>query len=327
MGDFAIARTRALGLSWFVASWLLLACGSDDETPNDAGTGGTGGVTGTGGGAGTGGASGTGGSGTGGSGGGATGGSSGVGGTGGTAGSDGGLPGKPFEPEGITHENVGQGPIGLELVAYTLVPGSASAAASGELLAPGDPAWIVAVRNNSDKICNPGIAADFLDSDGNVLATTPATVLSGPMYTVRDDLPLTPCIEGLGTVNTAMGEITLGLTGLDVSQVAKIEYSFVGEVTVNGGRIVGVDIEDVVVTESAGQSRATGRLANGVPRPITDLGVALYAVDPAGRPYGVMTASADVRINPGESWDFQTLPFDGVVEDYVAYAAFDWFPL
>jgi hypothetical protein len=85
-----------------------------------------------------------------------------------------------------------------------------------------------------------------------------------------------------------------------------------------------VTIEAVTIEPAAGTSvRATGTVRNSGTGSISDPDVAVYAVDPAGRPYGDMTDIELITIPAGGSWTFQTLSFDGQVDEVVSYVAFD----
>jgi len=312
MENSGFGGVRTIALSGLLASVCLLACGSDDEAPGSSGPGGTGGAagsTGTGGSAATGGAAAAGGTG-------AVAGNGGTGATGGTsgaAGTGGGPPqGTPFVPEGITVEYVGQGSNeGLEIIAFTLLQ---------EYGSLGDPAWIVAVGNRGTEIvCIVDVPADFLDSAGTTLASTPgAGALNGTMY--ESFGTPTPC---LAPGDVGMAVVTLGLGSLDVSRVAKIEHGFIGNIDQNAIDLSGVVIESLNISSSGTRTSASGTVLNNGSSSIDDPEVAIYAVDPAGRPYGVMTDIELVTIPAGGSWDFETLPFDGEVRDTVEYVEYD----
>jgi hypothetical protein len=244
----------------------------------------------------------------------------GEGGDAGTAGSAGGGQGTAFEPEGIVRENAGDASSSLDLVAFTLVQASGSQAFSPEMPAAGEPAWYVAVYNGSAyTYCNVNVSADFLDGAGNVLATTTGTGdLSAPMHSPMTSITL-PC---LSSYDTGMGVATTGLAGLDVGQVAKIKYTVAGTQTSNPNKLYSVNVQNVTFAQSAGETRAKGQVLSMVPTPRYDPSVTIYAVDPAGRPYGVMKASATLTLSYGTPWDFETGPFLGDVQDFVGYVAY-----
>jgi hypothetical protein len=244
----------------------------------------------------------------------ASGGSGGTAAAGGTGGTGGAPQGQPFVPEGITVEYVGQGPSGgLEIIAFTLVQ---------EYGTLNSPAFIVAVRNTgTDPICYVDVPAAFLDGSGTELASTPGTgALSAPAYDSFGSP--SPC---LGTGDIGMGTITSGLSSLDVSQVTKIEHGFIGNIDPDATKISAVTIENVTIeTTAVGTSvRATGTVRNGTTGSISDPDVAVFAVDPAGRPYAEMTDIELTTIAAGGSWTFQTLTYDGEVNEVVSYVAFD----
>jgi hypothetical protein len=328
MEGFEVVRRGACLLTPCLTLALSLACGSEDG-PAQQNPGGSAGSSGTAGAA-TGGSAGSAGdNATGGFGGSAgspsddgSAGSAGSADSGTDAGSDGAFGsdggdanagGKRFVPEGITTEYVGQGPSGgLEVVAFTLLQ---------EYGSPGDPAFFVAVKNSGpDPICYVDMPSDFLDAAGTKLASTiGAGAFSAPVY--RTFGSFAPCLD---TGDIGMALITLNLGNLDVSQVRKIQHGFTGNIDPNATKVTGVAFQNVQIMQATTTSvRATGAVVNNGTSPIADPDVAIYAVDPAGRPFGVMTDIELVTIPVGGSWNFQTLSFSGEVQAHADYVEFD----
>jgi hypothetical protein len=246
--------------------------------------------------------------------GGAAGATSGAGGESVTAGAGGVDTGQPFVPAGIDVQYVASGPSGgLEIIAYTLLQQAGSLEA---------PAWIVAVQNNgTDPICIVDVPADFLDASGATLASTPGTgALAAPMYETFGSP--SPC---LGPGDIGMGTITLGLSTLDITQVARIEHGFIGNIDPAAVRLTGVSVQNVQTEVAFGTAlRFTGTVSNDSTSSIADPDVHLFVVDPAGRPYVELDYIELVTIPVGSTWDFQTVSYDGSINDWVSYVQYDW---
>ena len=281
----------------FCLAGLLPACGddSDPSTPGSGGETGSGSQNATGG---VGGQTSTGGTGN-------------VTATGGSSGTT--QPAQPFVPNGVTVEYVGEGPSGgLEIIAFTLVQEAGSLS---------EPAWYVALQHNgTDPVCIVDVPAGFYDAAGNELATTIGTgSLSSPMYETFGSPA--PC---LGPGDIGMGEITLGLESLDVSQVAKIKHGFAGNIDPDAVRLTGVAVQNTQVQAAYTDSvRVTGTVVNNGSATIYDPTVDVYAVDATGRPYGTMMDIELISIPPGGSWDFETLAFEGQLDDYEVFVEYD----
>jgi hypothetical protein len=310
---------KLITLSSLIAlSGFFLACAEESDPASSDATGGTqsssGGVGGSGGVA-TGGGVSTGG----GSGGGlpATGGLGGDTGTGGDIGTGGVVEvpqGVPFYPEGIEIEYVGEGPsLGLEVIAFTLVQ---------KVGFSEEPAMYVAVKNSGpDPICLVDVPVSFLDATGVEIGwSSGAGALHAPMYESYGDP--TPC---LGTGDIGMGEITLNLNDLDVSKVAKIEHGFAGNVNPDAFKLNVVAIASSALEEDNGSYRVTGSMTNSGPA-VDYPQVAAYAVDPVGRPYGIMWDIQDAL--PTTGWSFETSSYQGAdeaVTDYEIFLEYDVF--
>jgi len=235
-----------------------------------------------------------------------------VGGAGGTGGTGGSPNGTPFVPEGIEVNYVGQGDsAGLEIVAFTLL----QSAGILEL-----PSWFVAVRNGgADPVCLVDVPSEFYDADGNLLADSPGGgAASSPLYDSFGSA--TPC---LGNGDVGMLAVTSGLSALDVSLVTRIDHGFVGNINPDA-TLLDVSVENVVFTEDSFGTVATGDVVNGTTSVLDFPEVAIYPLDPAGRPLGIMSDIADTTIPGGGSWSFETLSFDGTVADYAAFADADF---
>ncbi len=230
-------------------------------------------------------------------------------GSGGSA--SGGQPGKPFVPDNITVEYAGAGPTGgLELIAFTL-------ASNGT----GGAVFYVAVKNNgTDVICGVDVPADFFDGSGTELASTiGAGALAAPMYNSFGSP--SAC---LGPGDIGMGTASLGLSGLDVSQVAKIEHGFVGNISSSAVKLTGVTVDNVMLEVAfANNYKATGTVTNNSGMVISNPEVTIFAVDSVGRPFGEMSALDLNPISNGGTWMFNSTDTEGPVSDYVAYVSYD----
>jgi hypothetical protein len=121
-----------------------------------------------------------------------------------------------------------------------------------------------------------------------------------------------------------MGLTQLNLGNLDVSQVRKIQHWFTGNIDPNATKVSNVVIQNLQFARASATSvRATGVVVNNGTTPVADPEVDIYAVDPAGRPYGVMSDIELIDIPAGGSWNFETLSFAGEVQAHVDYVAFD----
>lgn len=216
--------------------------------------------------------------------------------------------GRPFEPEGITTQYVGKDSAGMDLVAFTLLQSYGTFE---------EPVFFAAVKNNGvEKICYVDLRPEFFDASGTSLATANTIVaLSAPMWNSYGSP--SPC---LGPGEVGMGEFTNGLRDLDVSAVARIDYTIGGNITPSAEPIVGVTFSDVrvepIYTDSV---HIVGSLDNGYSQSLENPSIEAYAVDAVGRPYAMMDGIDLLTVSPGSSWNFETLSYEGEVENFVLY--------
>lgn len=235
-------------------------------------------------------------------------------GTTGGGGSGGSAPwGMPFFPEGIQLEYVGKGPTnGLEIIAFTLQGDD-----EGPLSTPFKELYLAVKASGPHPICLVDVPAQFLDASGIEIASTAGVgALASPAY--KSYGKSLPC---LGSGDIGMGRV---LVEVEASKIAKIAYGFVGAINPDAVKLTGVSVMDTKLEPAFTLSvRASGKVVNDGATSVMNPKVQIYAVDPAGRPYGEMSAFGQTTISQGSSWSFETTSILGPVGQYVSYVEYD----
>lgn len=216
--------------------------------------------------------------------------------------------GAAFVPDGLEYVEVGTGEVVLTLVASTLVQESGLF---------DEVAWYGAFRNDGvTNVCLPGVFFEFYDEAGVLLADYHAVgAINAPMY-LSYGSP-SPCLDP-GEIG--MMEVTSNLQELNTEDVARIEYFGTGALNLSAEKLTEVQLESVsiqpIYTESV---HAVGAIKNNWSEPIQSPEVFVYAVDSLGRPYGLMNDIEFAEFGPGTSWEFDTLTYEGDVENFVVF--------
>lgn len=216
--------------------------------------------------------------------------------------------GSAFVPAGIEYVEAGTGEIEFTLVASTLLQ------ESGDF---GEVAWLAAFRNDgSTNVCIPGAFFEFYDSAGQLLVDDHVVGgIHAPMY-LSYGTP-DPC---LGPGDIGMMEATSALQNINVADVARIEYFGTGALNLSAEKLTDVALSQIelepIYTDSV---HAVGTIVNNWDQPIEAPEVFVFAVDPLGRPYGLMSDIELVEIAPGGSWQFDTLSYEGEVDSFVVF--------
>jgi hypothetical protein len=235
-------------------------------------------------------------------------GAGGAAGQGGVAGIDAGRDGddRLFVPEGLPNTNESGQDVGLELVAFTLLPG-----ANG-------PSFYAAVQNvGSTPLCEAGMMITFYDTSGQLVGTAASVLQSGRFYQVTDGSgAIIPCVDPGQIAMT--GEMGLPDT-IALDQLGSLQHLFpsfnVGVTPVGGLTVTGVE------TVASGQGIAyTGTVVNDLGSTLSGPSVAVFPVNRVGRPLGMATASTTNDLAPGGTWTFQTDAIDDPGVGQVAYA-------
>lgn len=211
-----------------------------------------------------------------------------------------------FAPDGLRNTEVGGGDEGLNLAAFTLVPGSEGL----ELYA--------AVKNDGDvPLCNAGMVVTFYDETGVQVATLGLGLRTGRLYRLNDE-------SGTITSCVAPGEVAMAGTQsvpkeVVLERLAYLEHNFPAfglEVTPLDAAVVsGLD-----VVESADGSVFQGRLTNLLDTTVSSPVVDVFPTNRAGRPLGMASASSVTEIPPGESWSFETSSVEQLGADAFVFA-------
>jgi hypothetical protein len=216
--------------------------------------------------------------------------------------------GTAFVPEGLEYVEVGTGEVVLTLVASTLVQESGLF---------DEVAWFGAFRNDgATNVCIPGVFFEFYDAAGLLLADDHAVgAIHAPMY-LSYGSP-SPC---LGPGEIGMMEVTTNLQDLNVDEVVRIEYFGTGALNLSAEKLTEVNLESISLQPIYVDSvHAVGSIKNNWSSPIEWPEIFVYAVDTLGRPYGLMTDIENLEIAPGGAWEFDTLAYDGEVENFVVF--------
>jgi len=221
-------------------------------------------------------------------------------GSGGSTGDD-----RLFVPEDLPSTlQTGQEGVALKLIASTLVQGATSA----ELY--------VAVRNDGTApYCNAGVITDFIDKNGQTVATVAAGLQGKQLYTL-DPTTVLNCIDP--------GEIVMGASPNVPAEVV------IGELSGLTYRIAAFGVDGIVplgsftVTQvhavaNGAASAYQGVFTNTLNVKATAPSVTIFPVNRVGRPLGAATSSATIDVPPGGAWSFETSTVDDLGVDYAAY--------
>jgi len=224
-------------------------------------------------------------------------------------GGDGGEPASDnaFEPD-VPEEYVGQivDP-GLEVIAHT--------AREGVL----GPEWLMAVKNTgTDYLCAIDVRYTFLDAADAELGSGSGLLDVGLVRGCNGTCGFTGCL-GPGKVGMLVDQ--LGLTDVDVSQIAKVTHEFGALILTDAAPTDEIKVSGVQpVPAEFGGNVFSGMLENDSPDGVKNPSVAIYGLNAAGRPLFASEAIELVTIAAGSSWPFETSPrFE---EPYVTYAAY-----
>lgn len=226
----------------------------------------------------------------------------------GTAAVDAGVDGddRLFVPEGLPNTNENGQDVGLELVAFTLLPGV------------NGPSFYAAVQNVwSTPLCEAGMMLDFYDTAGQLVGSAASVLQSGRFYQLNDGSgAIIPCVDP--------GQIAMtGETGLPatiaIDQLGALQHLF-PSFNVDVTPVAGLTVTGVEAIASGQGTAYTGTVINDLPSTLDDPSVAIFPVNRVGRPLGMATASATSALPPGGTWAFQTDAVDDPGVDQVAYA-------
>jgi hypothetical protein len=212
-----------------------------------------------------------------------------------------------FVPEDLTNTlETGQEGVTLKLIASTLVQGATSA----ELY--------VAVRNDGNApYCNAGVITDFIDKNGQTVATAAAGLQAKQLYQL-DPTTVLNCIDP--------GEVVMGASPNLPAEVV------IGELSALTHRFAafGVDgivplgsftVSQVKAVANGAASVYQGVFTNTLSLKASAPSMQIFPVNRVGRPLGAATSSATIDVPPGGTWSFETTTVNDVGAGYAAYPA------
>ena len=212
-----------------------------------------------------------------------------------------------FMPEGLSVSALAGGAGVLDLTALTLQRRGEKV----ELYA--------ALKNVGDvPACSAALSVELFDAGGQSLAAGIGGLLTQRFFRRTDGSDtLAACV--------APGDITMAAvldlpSELVVQEVRSLVYRcpyFALDVE----PIASVTIRDVKRVQQGAASGYRGTLVNGLAVALNKPSVSVFPVNGAGRPLGMLSASAAMELEPGGTWSFETdaLPVRGA--DQVAFPA------
>lgn len=209
-----------------------------------------------------------------------------------------------FVPERLpSAQKEGETGVTLKLVASTLV----QAAGHAELY--------VAVRNEGKTpSCGGGIVTDFLD-DGGTVATVGAALQGKHLYRL-DANTILGCIDP-GEV--ALGAVTNIPPSVIIGSLRSLKHSFPMFALDHPVSIDALALGPIERLAKDGGTAYKGVLTNKLSVAVNSPSVTVFAVNRAGRPVGVATASLATDVAPGGTWPFETTAVADAGADFVAY--------
>jgi hypothetical protein len=195
----------------------------------------------------------------------------------------------------------------LELVALTLRQG----VESSELYA--------ALKNTGETpACSAALSVELFDENGLSLASGINGLLSQHFYRRSDGSgALAACIAPGDVAMAAIRDLPAELVIDDVRSVVYRCPYFALEVEA----ISGLSIHALKRVRSGSESAFTGTLRNELDVAVRNPSVTIFPLNFVGRPLAVVMANADVELQPGGAWGFETDAVSVSAHDFVAYPA------
>ena len=216
-------------------------------------------------------------------------------------------------PEGLVIDALPGGNGVLDVLALTLRKG------------PGGAELYAALKNDGEvPACDASLSVELFDHSQQSIAAGIGGLFTHDFYRLTDGSGAIATCAGPGDVT--MAALTDWSSDVDAEDVGYVVYRCT-YYALNIAPIAGLIISSSKSVARDGGIAYTGTLVNDLDVPVSNPSVTVFPVNRRGRPLGVTTVrdvdagSAASEIPPGNSWDFETMPVDIRVADYVAYPA------
>lgn len=208
-------------------------------------------------------------------------------------------------PEGLTVSALPGGNGVLDLVALTL----------REL--NGQVELYAALKNVGDRpACDAALGVELFDAQRRSLAAGINGVLAQRFYRRTDGSGAIASCVAPGDV--AMATVTDLSSAVERSEVSSVVYRcpyFALDVE----PIRGLDVQSIERMKRDDGTAFTGTFVNQFDRTVSRAAVTVFPVDEVGRPLGLVSATSEADLAPGESWQFETAATDQPGVDAAAF--------
>lgn len=193
----------------------------------------------------------------------------------------------------LTALSLREGPVGLELYA--------------------------ALRNVGDKpACHAALAVELFDKAEQSLAAGIVGLLSQRFYRLAQDADtIASCVAPGEVTMAALLELSSEVALEDVAHVTYRCPYFALDVRPSAG----LEVSPLQRVARGGAAVYVGTLQNNLNAAIEAPSVSVFPTTRAGRPLGMVSASAVVTLEPGDSWAFETSAFETQAVDQLAFPA------
>ena len=175
-----------------------------------------------------------------------------------------------------------------------------------------------ALRNDdaNTRACDPSLSVELYDKDRQPMGTWIGALNTKDYYQVVEAGTVASCVGPGGVTMAALTDLPSDLVIDNVGYVVyRCSYFALDVVPIDG-----LSIRGVVRLADPDGTAFIGTLVNRFDAAVSSPAVAVFPVNPVGRPLGVARSSGTAEIPTGGTWDFQTSAVDVPATEFVAYA-------